>query len=211
MNKCNLNGCEREKKAQGFCLMHYKQAKRYEARVARGQEGFTLPEWAKETDLAYAAGYVDADGTVTLATTKSSSTVHGITFYPHVSAVSIDIDSVQFLQKLLGGKVGTREPRGTNVKANHPIHHWYTGGKRAGWVAGILEPYLKIKAPQARAVYEFYFCKTWTQSVGMANAMPEEEFQRRLRLVEAVKYRNQRKYLPSIKHGDDVWLEIRNQ
>lgn len=211
MTTCKTDGCERRAQAQGQCLMHYKHTIRNAARVAKGQADFSIPTWAKECDIGYAAGYIDADGTITLATMKSESTLHGIAFYPHISAVSIDAESVLFLQNLFGGKIMTRPPRSGNLKAFHDIHQWYVGGKRACWISGILAPFLKIKREQAQALSQFYV-SSWKQKPPGNNSMPEEEFQRRCALVKSVKYRNQREYLPKIKAaidaGDEVTVEI---
>ena len=196
--KCLDEHCERPARARGTCLMHYKRRIRHEGAVARGQANFSLPEWAGAADLGYAAGYIDADGSITLATTKSKSTLHGVAFYPHISAVSIDTDSVIFLLNLFGGgKITTRERTGGNLSSRFPIHQWYVGGRRACWICSLLAPHLKIKAVQADAVSKFYD-SSWKQGPA-TNSMPEAEFQRRLALVGSVKSRNQRDYLQKIK------------
>lgn len=108
----------------------------------------------RDTDLAYLAGIVDADGYVTATRSVRRGAVYhgaqvGITGsrrQPHDLATS-----------LFGGKVLAHSP-GRGREHHRTQHHWQAGGDRAVPVIEALLPYLRVKAARARLVLDLQEC-----------------------------------------------------
>jgi hypothetical protein len=188
---CIEPGCSRKHRAHGLCLMHYKRKWRA---AKKPPQILQLPEWATALDVAYAAGFIDADGSIFVRGDKSQTTLSGRRFIARIGAVCVDREPIDFLKKMFGGGSNTRPPRSTNVKARLPIHQWWVDSYRASWVASLIAPYLKIKKPQAEAVIAFK-AGPWKQNPHLCNVMPAEELARRQALHDLCRSRNQRHYL----------------
>lgn len=195
MNKtqCQEPDCEKMAKANWMCLKHYGDRKREAKRVERGQSGFALPEWAIDSDLAYAAGFIDADGHISINRSSCRVLPTGQTFSLKIAAVGVDIEPLHFLRSLLGGSINSRGPRSGNLIGTLPIHQWYVNGARAAWVAQRILTYLKIKKQQAQALID-YQSGTWHGSPRNPR-MPDDERKRRMELANFVRARNARAYL----------------
>lgn len=94
-----------------------------------------------ETDLAYAAGFLDGEGCFG---------AYGKYSKPCVAAENTDQSVIEWLHSLFGGSVRMTKPK----KANHrPTFRWAVVSRDAAKVCAILAGHLKEKAPQALLVF----------------------------------------------------------
>lgn len=94
-----------------------------------------------DTDWAYLAGFVDADGCISANTRQKWSN-----YYPRVSISQVNPEYLEFLRDTFGGALRHRVPSGMG---RHMIWSLQipSGGSRM-LLAGVL-PYLRYKRPQA--------------------------------------------------------------
>lgn len=97
------------------------------------------------TDLAYAAGVVDSDGTIGVRKTKPG---HGwqSTYQPRVTVKQVTPQAVEFLHDLLGGYRYVTKPA---AETRRPMLGWDVHSASAVAVCELLLPYLRIKREQA--------------------------------------------------------------
>ncbi len=102
-----------------------------------------------KTDLAWAAGFIDADGTITLKRWKRNGKVY---YQPWITVTQVAEyeTSVQKLQDMFGG----------NIHGSHPAHRlpvlqWAVVSKQAIACAKLLLPYLIVKKYRAELVLKF--------------------------------------------------------
>lgn len=95
----------------------------------------------RDTEWAYLAGFIDADGCISANTRKKWSN-----YYPRVSVSQVEPDYLEFIHSTFGGALRHRAPSGVgrNMIWNLQVP---SGGSRM-LLTGIL-PYLKYKRPQA--------------------------------------------------------------
>lgn len=150
-----------------------------------------IPAWVKDTDLAYIAGFIDADGCIGLNTSRNTATVHGMAHYPRISGFSIDRHALEFVQSVLGGRI--TDSQGPGQRRIH--YRWAVNGIDAIECAKVLIPFLRIKKAQAQLLVEFDTGRLYHSRGNKKNKMPIEEFTRRQLLVTQSRYLNQRGYL----------------
>ena len=185
MAECSGAGCDRKHLAKGFCKLHYYRVYRgrsIEPVLAVLEKQFkALPK----TKLAYAAGFIDADGSIMLTNSK----LRGVS--PRIAAVCIDREPLDFLGGLFGGKPYQVQRR---VRSKFTIWTWHIHGSRAIAAARALMPYLLIKGVQAYLLSCFDYEAEWTKG-GTDVAMPDHEAIRRQRLVAEMRAWNGRHHL----------------
>jgi hypothetical protein len=126
-----------------------------------------------ELRYAWAAGFLDGEGCITLGATSPSK----YTWNPIVSVCQTHPEPLDELAALFGGKVKLRS---YSTSAGTPVYIWVTNG--AVNTSNVLEkvlPYLVLKRRQAEIVLEY--CKTvgYQGHVGVPNMV----FARRRHLV----------------------------
>jgi hypothetical protein len=104
-----------------------------------------------KTDLAYAAGLLDGEGTIFICRQKATAKgAISVSHYIQVSIVNTHKPTIEWTQKLLGiGKIIQ-----TN-QGKKPLYRIAFYSKEAIKVLKILLPYLKIKREQALLAIEF--------------------------------------------------------
>jgi hypothetical protein len=109
----------------------------------------------KLTDLAYAAGAIDADGNITIKRTTQRMRTTGdcarACYSPRMSLGQVTPQVPEFLRKHFGGCVYITKP---GTKNSRPLFKWMISDKTAASVCERIRPYLKIKTQQATAVME---------------------------------------------------------
>lgn len=102
-----------------------------------------------DTDLAYLAGVVDADGYVTATmSTKKERTYFGV----QLGITGSDPAPHQLAAELFGGRVNVHRP--TRNPRHKDQHHWQLGGAKAVEPIEALLPFLRIKRDRALLVLE---------------------------------------------------------
>ncbi len=97
---------------------------------------------ATETELAYAAGFVDADGYITL------QRVHkGRYRYPYVQVTNADSDIIWFFDLHWDGRSRLRKNPGAN---HNDSFDWFLNGNAALKFLGEIRPYMQHRKKQQR-------------------------------------------------------------
>ncbi len=94
-------------------------------------------------NLQYAAGFVDGEGCINFAKTRSS-------IYPRVLVTNTNIEILKDFQKKWGGDIKQNFCKKDNWK---PAYSWRISWTKAINFLSDIEPYLKIKKLQAHAVF----------------------------------------------------------
>jgi len=108
----------------------------------------------KETDIAWAAGFFDGEGTVDIAkrinywVRKSDNTKQSYEYYVlRVRASQVDLEPLIKLQNWFGGSINKRDKQG--------VASWEAQGPKAEiFLEGVL-PYLTVKKIQASLALEY--------------------------------------------------------
>src|ERR1051326_5573144 len=101
--------------------------------------------------LAYAAGVIDSDGSITIASDTWRVRVKGCsqTYSENVSIGQCDSQALDLLVELFGGKLRVEKPR---TEGRRAMFYWSATDKRAVKALTELLPYLRIKRRQAEIV-----------------------------------------------------------
>ena len=90
-----------------------------------------------DTELAYAAGLFDGEGSISLVRQKNNRS-HS----PQVAVASNDCEVLLWLQKRFGGSIVTKQPR----KSTHSVSYdWRLTDRRALAFLQMVRPYLVIQ------------------------------------------------------------------
>ena len=90
-----------------------------------------------DTELAYAAGLFDGEGSISLARQRNNRS-HS----PQVAVASNGCEVLRWLQKLFGGSIVTKQPR----KPAHSVSYdWRLTDRRALTFLHLIRPYLVIE------------------------------------------------------------------
>ncbi len=147
-----------------------------------------------EADLSYAAGFIDADGSILIERSRDKRVVHRIRHVPRVCAVGIDRDPLEFLKLLFGGSICAQ--RHTNqgfIASKKVVFQWSVSSYAAVLTARALMPFLRIKSLPAYLLSCFDYEAQWSKGGKPEDArMPLSEFQRRERLVAEMRQANDR-------------------
>ena len=102
-----------------------------------------------KTDLAWAAGFIDADGTITLKRWKRGKAIY---YQPWITVTQVAEyeASVRKLQAMFGGNI-----YGSHPKNRLPVLQWACVSKQAIACAKKLLPYLMVKHYRAELVLQF--------------------------------------------------------
>lgn len=99
-------------------------------------------------DLAYIAGFVDGEGSVTIVNTHGQLALR-------VCVVQTDKDVLEWIRAVLdcGGSISTRSRKGSLGKKTLYVLQW--GGASAGRVLEQVLPYLRVKRGKAEVGLQF--------------------------------------------------------
>ena len=140
-------------------------------------------------ELAYMAGYFDADGSVTGYNNKR----FGPVLYVLVGSANLPI--LEAFKVAFGGsvtqdaKAGQRR-KSTPVVARRNAYRWQTKGVKGAQALRALLPYLRHKRPQAELYLEMRGLKGHQYSHGV----PEAVMQRRHEILDEIRALNHGKY-----------------
>ena len=95
------------------------------------------------TDLAWAAGYFDREGSISVTYARARG---NISHRFHLTIMSTQIESLEAMKAVFGGTIHPAQPRGNRK----PCHIWIVYGEEAQRAVVLMRPYLKLKCEQAR-------------------------------------------------------------
>lgn len=100
--------------------------------------------------LAYAAGVIDSDGSISIGLDRSAMRARrrggGSIYRERVTLRQVDPQAVDLFHAVFGGSRFVYTPR---RKRAHPLHSWQIGDRRASILLAALAPYLRLKRRQA--------------------------------------------------------------
>ena len=103
-----------------------------------------------ELELAYLAGVVDSDGTITIGVDMADvKRGKAPRFFEIIAVRQCDTEAVHLAQKLFGGNITIGKPGSLRGR---PSHDWYMYNRKACAAIRALLPYLRIKRKQAELV-----------------------------------------------------------
>lgn len=150
--------------------------------VTRGKTGQTpkiLPTIEpSETQKAYIAGVVDADGHVALSRVNKrppSQRLASVKYQAEIVVTNTDPRLIDFLTAAFGGRVYTRK----KIAEHHKTTYSWRAGDRVAWqMAKAIAPYALIKQAQLLLLIEFYEGKIEHKRGTGATLTPEEQARR---------------------------------
>ncbi len=145
----------------------------------------------KETDYAYFAGLIDADGSIHIDRFKDKRKKHGLyTYALRVKIGQSDIEAIKWLSETFGGTYRYYQYDRPGAYNKKGLYYWCPNNQKAAFLLEKSLPYLQIKKEQAKLAIKF--AKMLTKSaIGIKLTVQQRE----LRETCAVKMRflNQRK------------------
>ncbi|MCC6311361.1 MAG: hypothetical protein IT345_10645 [Trueperaceae bacterium] len=102
-----------------------------------------------ETDIAWAAGFVDGEGCITIRTRLRARNRRD--YSVSLAVGQVDPKPLDKLVEMFGGSIGRRSAE----PARRVMLMWRVTGHRAGHVLEVLRPYLLAKGDQADIAMEF--------------------------------------------------------
>jgi hypothetical protein len=140
------------------------------------------------TDLAYLAGIIDGEGTITIARAPRNNTKHKVPYYiPHMKVCNTDKALIDWIHQNFGGRLNN-ERKPTDKWSTLYYIRWNCGKARD--LLNQLLPYLRIKRLQALIVLECIGRMNRHMSTGVM--MPKEETELRELLYSVVTKLNKR-------------------
>ena len=109
----------------------------------------------RDTDLAYLAGFIDADGFIAInrycPRKNDSDGRYGYNL--RIGAVNTQREVLEWIQNKFGGYIYKRKP--SNPEKHRIAYAWYLDSKKAEAVLRLISPYLKRKKLQANIAIKF--------------------------------------------------------
>lgn len=106
-----------------------------------------------DTEYAWAAGFIDADGTITL---KRYYRNGRIVYQPYITVAQADnanhLESIEFLKTLFGGSISHHTPKPPRT----PVHQWIIASQATVECIKKIRPFLRIKHTQADLLLKYY-------------------------------------------------------
>lgn len=106
----------------------------------------------KATARSYAAGVLDADGTVRICRSRQPKNTKAYRHGLRVSVSNSDLTLLRWFKAELGGNLMLLLPR---AEGHRPVHRWYLHGVLAGKMLRSVLPYLIVKRERALIGLEF--------------------------------------------------------
>jgi hypothetical protein len=124
-----------------------------------------------KTDLAYAAGLIDGEGSICIYPHKQRK-ARSILYEAVLSVGMCTKEAPKFLGSIFGGCLRVQIPKNRKYR---PVYYWFMHGNRTAVIMEKLLPYLKTKKRQAKLLIAFkkYTQKTWTQGGHQGILTPE--------------------------------------
>jgi len=139
----------------------------------------------KATARSYAAGVIDADGTIRIYRSEQPKNPNGYRHGLRVAVSNSDLTVLHWFKAQLGGHLMLLPAR---VEGHRPVHSWYIHGVVAGKTLRSLLPYLITK--RERALVALEYART-IQSVGGGRLTPAR-FSKREELYWTMRTLNRR-------------------
>ena len=112
-----------------------------------------------ELDKAYAAAYIDGEGCITLAYSRSRAKSRAA-YVPMILVSSVGLAPLEFLRDRWGGSIRLnhrRERRRRDRVVNErPVYTWGLASRMVESMLHDIRPYLLLKGSQADLIFDYY-------------------------------------------------------
>ncbi len=113
---------------------------------------------------AWAAGFIDGEGSIQIARSRKAKPnaepkkrIMNDQIYLYMRACQVDPRPLEILQKMYGGSLFLRSPRGDQrIKSKRPQWIWTVSGKSAYAAIKLMGPWLIVKAERAEIALRFH-------------------------------------------------------
>jgi hypothetical protein len=143
-----------------------------------------------DTDIAYLAGIIDGEGTITLAIKNGSGKQVGAKWSrPLVHVVNTDLALLGWIEERFGGYLYD-QPIGKASDRSKPCYRLSWGGPEAIEIVTTVLPYLVVKRAQADVLLRF--ADTYSATRYGRGGLPEAVKDQRLGLVTEIRSLNKK-------------------
>lgn len=147
---CSVANCDAPRASKGMCSSHYQSAKSAPLRLQR-QAAHAAIQPLKETDAAYIAGMVDADGMITVVRRE-----HLV--MPMVCVTNSHYPLIEWLLATIGAGCAYEqksEPKRPDQSKERwsKVHRYQLTGRKAQSLLALIRPHLRVKQRQADLVF----------------------------------------------------------
>ncbi len=144
----------------------------------------------KQTDLAWAAGFIDGEGSIRIRRIPMPKHATPIFYGLALTAAQVGRAPLDKLQRLFGGAINLKQPSSRQGPNAAPYYSWMVTGHTAAAAIQAVRPYLVLKGEQATLGLEF---QTHTgRSRGGRRALTAGEIALREKYFERMAYLNLR-------------------
>lgn len=145
---CEYEGCGRAAGFKGFCNKHYTQWRKVPERSAAAARHAAINP-ISETDAAYIAGLIDADGMVSASAGQRAQ--------PLVIVTNSNLALLDWLREVIGaGTIYEQKTRahraGQDRRRWNKVHRFQIGNRKAQSLLERCRPYMRVKGRQADLV-----------------------------------------------------------
>ncbi|MCD6148481.1 LAGLIDADG family homing endonuclease [bacterium] len=102
--------------------------------------------WSESEKLAYVAGFIDGEGSITISVDSKGCVT------PRITITNIDIGALDFCREVIGGRICSCTPRG-NRRQQYQLHIYRLGDLQRA--LRMLLPYLIVKHEQGELLLKF--------------------------------------------------------
>lgn len=139
----------------------------------------------KELDWAYMAGFIDADGTISIRRKGNPAKSRKVCYIPHVSISNCDRDVLEWFKFVIGsGAICTKKAIKETHRESYEIRWSYN---TALLICKHCIPYLKIKEKQAKILVD-----EWGLCTPRNGKYTEDVWKTKLGLVKRIRKLNMR-------------------
>ncbi|MCJ7424754.1 hypothetical protein MUP01_10880 [Candidatus Bathyarchaeota archaeon] len=106
-----------------------------------------------ETEKAYWAGFIDAEGAIGITKQKNEKHVLGFAYTPYASVTNTNLKILELLKQRFGGRIHKHNSK--TFKNGKDLYIWYINAKSMKEFIYTIEPYLKMKKEQAQIICNY--------------------------------------------------------
>jgi len=146
-----------------------------------------------ETDLAYIAGFLDADGYLYLGRAKSKTAKRCWGWRIRIGFSNTDFNVIEWIRKTVGGHIDGREPKNLSnntYKSKKTIYNLNLSSNQTRKFLPLITPYLKIKREQAKVIMEALSISSSGKSISGKEMIRMFELEDKMRVLHGKKPRN---------------------
>ena len=108
-----------------------------------------------DTDCAYAAGFVDGEGSIAVWRESRPKNNSGYRYRAAVEVSNTDVEIIQWFKENFGGHICQTNRKNVVNKKHKPLYRWICKTSEVGEFLDKILPYLQVKQKQAEVVQQY--------------------------------------------------------